>query len=66
MKKVVGMMSDTCPDTVMELNNKLMVQFIWEQTGKDPDPEVDDDVERMRYLLADPISHFGKNIDCDQ
>ena len=29
VKKFVGLLSETCPETVIDLNNKLMVQFLW-------------------------------------
>ena len=34
MKKFVGLLSETCPETVIDLNNKLMVQFLWKHISK--------------------------------
>ena len=34
MKKFVGLLSETCPETVIDLNNKLMVQFLWKHLAK--------------------------------
>ena len=55
VKRVAGMHSTTSPETVMDLNNKMMVQFIWDQLGTAADAEVDEDVRRMADLVADPF-----------
>ena len=34
VKKFVGLLSETCPETVIDLNNKLMVQFLWKHLAK--------------------------------
>ena len=34
VKKFVGLLSETCPETVIDLNNKLMVQFLWKHLSK--------------------------------
>ena len=30
----MGLLSETCPETVIDLNNKLMVQFLWKHLSK--------------------------------
>ncbi len=53
IKKIIGMHSKTCPEIVIDLNNKLMVQFAWQRLGKSSDAEVDEDVARQNDLIKD-------------
>ncbi|TRY77916.1 hypothetical protein TCAL_13122 [Tigriopus californicus] len=58
IRKVVGMASKTCPEIVIDLNNKMMVQFLWKHLGLLNDKDVDEDIKRLKqqYLadLLDP------------
>lgn len=51
MKKIIGLHSRTCPEVIIDLNNKLMVQFLWKMLGKDADKEVDDDIDKKTDLV---------------
>jgi hypothetical protein len=59
IKKMLGMHSDTCPDLVMGLNNKMMVQFIRKHLKLETDADIDADVNKQKHLLQ---SGFG--IEC--
>ena len=51
VKKVLGLHSETCPNVAMNINNKLMVQFIYKHTGVAADSEVEDDIfQNFAYL----------------
>jgi hypothetical protein len=56
---MLGMHSDTCPDLVMGLNNKMMVQFIRKHLKLETDADIDADVNKQKHLLQ---SGFG--IEC--
>ena len=51
VKKVIGLHSETCPEVVIDLNNKLMVQFAWRMLGKPADEEVDQDIAKNIQLV---------------
>ncbi len=51
VKKVVGLLSETCPETVIELNNKLMLQFLWKHTGRESDADVDGSVAKLNHYV---------------
>jgi hypothetical protein len=51
VKKFVGLLSKTCPEKVIDLNEKLTVQYIWRMLGMEKDAEVDSDIAKMGYLL---------------
>jgi hypothetical protein len=51
MKKILGMHSTTCPETVMSLTNKLMVQFIRQHLKLTEDEEINADIEKQKKLL---------------
>ena len=53
IKKLTGTHSETCPEVVMDLSNKLTLQFALRHLGRAPDEEVDADVERRKDLLVD-------------
>ena len=50
-RKIVGMHSETCPEIVIDLNNKMMVQFIWSHLGMPGDQEIDDDLEKKTSFI---------------
>jgi hypothetical protein len=52
MKKILGMHSTTCPETVMSLTNKLMVQFIRRHLNLTDDDEINSDIEKQKNLLT--------------
>ena len=52
MKKILGMHSTTCPETVMSLTNKLMVQFIRRHLSLTDDDEINSDIEKQKNLLT--------------
>ncbi len=52
MKKILGMHSTTCPETVMSLTNKLMVQFIRKHLNLTDDDEINSDIEKQKNLLT--------------
>jgi len=47
------MHSETCPEKVIDLNNKMMVQFIRRHLQEEADEEVDRDVNDMAHLIGD-------------
>jgi platelet-activating factor acetylhydrolase len=51
MKKVFGSYSKTSPDKVMNVNNKLIVQFLFDKLGMTPSPELDDEIRNSSFLL---------------
>jgi len=51
LRKVLGMHSETCPETVIEMNNKLMVQFLRKHLGQPADQDLDQDVQRRSELI---------------
>lgn len=53
VKKVLGLHSETSPDIVMNINNKLMVQFIFKHSGVPTDSELDQDIIKNNYLLRE-------------
>ena len=67
VRKVIGMHSETCPEIVLDVNNKLMVQFIWKHIHEHHDAEVDHDIDQNKHLLkplfdetGEPILHSNK------
>lgn len=40
IKKIMGFQSDTCPVLVLDLNDKLMLHFIWSHLGLEVDSDV--------------------------
>ena len=53
---MLGVHSQTCPELVMTLNNKLMVQFILKHIDAESNTEVDDEIRKYHDLLR---SGFG-------
>jgi hypothetical protein len=51
MKKILGMHSTTCPETVLSLTTKLMVRFLRRQLGLPEDADVNSDIEKQSNLL---------------
>ena len=51
MKKVLGSYSKTSPDKVMNVNNKLIVQFLFDKLGMAPSPELDEEITNSSILL---------------
>lgn len=45
------MHSETCPEIVIDLNNKMMVQFIWKHLGTPEDKDIDSDIEKQSSLI---------------
>ena len=37
----------------MNLNNKLMVQFLYKQLGQNSDAEIDEEIKKNSYLLQE-------------
>ena len=58
MKRVVGVASETCPNKVMTLNNRLMVQFIRKHINLEPNSEIEDYIDNEKDLL---VEGFGTN-----
>ena len=54
MKKMFGSYSETCPEKIMSLNNKLAIQFIEKELGRKPNLEMSDEITKMSDLI-----HFG-------
>lgn len=53
LRKMLGMHSDTCPNLVMTLNNKLMVSFIRKHLQQECEKEVLDFVQQNADLLKE-------------
>ncbi len=53
------MHSTTCPDMVMSLNNKMMVQFLRSVLQLEKDAEIDSEVDKLKNLL-----HSGFGTEC--
>lgn len=53
LKRILGLYSKTCPEMVMNINNKLMVQFILKHVGINADPEVDQYITKNSFLLEE-------------
>ena len=53
IKRVLGLHSQTCPEAAMNLNNKLMVQFLYKQLGQNSDAEIDEEIKKNSYLLQE-------------
>jgi len=53
LRKMVGMHSETCPELVMELNNKLMVQFINKHLKITCDADIETDLKKHENLFRD-------------
>ena len=51
VKKILGMHSSTCPETVMRLTNKLMVQFILRHLQLPDDEEINSEIEKEKIFL---------------
>jgi|FrelakmetLWP11LW_1041352.scaffolds.fasta_scaffold404937_1 hypothetical protein len=59
MKKILGMHSSTCPEMVMSLTNKLMVQFVRNHLDLPNDEEIDSDIEKQSNLLISGFDNSG-------
>jgi hypothetical protein len=59
MKKILGMHSSTCPEMVMSLTNKLMVQFVRNHLDLPNDKEIDSDIEKQSNLLISGFDTSG-------
>jgi hypothetical protein len=59
MKKILGMHSSTCPEMVMSLTNKLMVQFVRNHLDLPNDEEIDSDIEKQTNLLISGFDNSG-------
>ena len=53
LKRILGLYSKTCPEMVMNINNKLMVQFIFKHLGIDADPDIDQYITKNSNLLEE-------------
>ena len=51
MKKILGMHSSTCPETVMSLTNKLMVRFIRAHLDLPEDEEINSEIEKQSKII---------------
>lgn len=51
VKKVIGMHSATCPETVISLNNRLTLQFIFRHLGLPNDADIDKEIRNKSSLL---------------
>ena len=58
MKKMFGSHSETHPEKVMSLNNKLTIQFIEKKLGRKPNLEINDEIAKLADLV-----HPGLGID---
>ena len=53
IKRFLGLHSLTCPELVMNLNNKLMVQFLYKHLGVNADAEIDDEILKNSSLIKE-------------
>lgn len=53
LKRVLGLHSKTCPEVVMNLNNKLMVQFLFKHLGANAYAEIDEEIVKSSSLLQE-------------
>ena len=53
VKKVLGLHSKTSPELAMNVNNKLMVQFIYKHTGVPSDSELDEEIMKNSSILRE-------------
>ena len=53
LKKVLGLHSQTCPETVMSLNNKIMVQFFLKHLDGSADAEIDEEISKNTHLIQE-------------
>ena len=60
LKKVLGSYSKSCPEEVMNINNKLIVQFLFKELGKSPSETLNEEVTKYSYLLQDGIGLSDK------
>jgi len=61
IKKIIGMQSDTDPVLVLDLNNKLMLHFIWSNLGMEFDKDVDKFLEHHKNILVEASSDGNKS-----
>ena len=47
LKRITGTHSETSPEVVLDLSNKLSLQFALRQLGAPPDAEIDADVAKQ-------------------
>merc|ERR1712179_396142 len=67
IKKIAGMHSLTCPDKVLAINNRLMLQFIWQRLGLPQDAEVREDIRKnSSFLSCFDIKNGTFNLDCSK
>ena len=60
LKRILGLYSDTCPEVVMNVNNKLMVQFIFKHLGLSADAEIDEVIAKNASLLKEGFGFSDK------
>ena len=53
IKKIIGMQSDTDPVLVLDLNDKLMLHFIWSNLGMELDKDVAQFLEHHENVLIE-------------
>lgn len=53
IKKIIGMQSDTDPVLVLDLNDKLMLHFIWTNLGMEPDKDIAQFLEHHQNVLIE-------------
>jgi len=61
IKKIIGMHSDSDPVLVLDLNNKLMLHFIWSNLGMEFDMDVDKFLEHHKNILVEAFNDENKS-----
>merc|ERR1719315_881426 len=57
IKKMIGMYSETDPLLVLDLNNKLLLHFVWSHLGLETPGEVVDYLESNHDVLVEASEH---------
>ena len=60
LKKLLGSYSKTCPEQVMNINNKLIVQFLYNKLGMSLSPALNEEVAKYSHLLHDGLGLSDK------
>jgi len=61
IKKIIGMHSDSDPVLVLDLNNKLMLHFIWTNLGMEFDMDGDKFLEHHKNILVEAFNDENKS-----
>lgn len=64
IKKIIGMQSDTDPVLVLDLNNKLMLHFIWTNLGMELDKDVTQFIEHHDNVLIEAADLENPEEEC--